>query len=101
MSAVTPADSPRPPAGASVVRTTWGDVFAIREFRGLFAAYATSLVGDQLAKIALAILVFERTHDAFLGALTYAMTFLPALVAGPGTRRRTTTPAVTLWVCAG
>jgi diguanylate cyclase (GGDEF)-like protein len=83
MSAVTPADSPRPPAGASVVRTTWGDVFAIREFRGLFAAYATSLVGDQLAKIALAILVFERTHDAFLGALTYAMTFLPALVAGP------------------
>ncbi len=64
-------------------RATWADVFAVREFRGLFAADLVSTIGDQLAKIALAILIYDRTHSAFLGALTYAVALLPAFAAGP------------------
>ena len=64
-------------------RTTWADVFAVREFRGLFSADLVSTIGDQLAKIALAILIYDRTHSAFLGAVTYAVALLPAFAAGP------------------
>jgi predicted MFS family arabinose efflux permease len=59
------------------------EVFAVREFRALFAAHLLSVVGDQFARVALAVLVFDRTRSAGLTALTYALTFLPSLVAGP------------------
>jgi predicted MFS family arabinose efflux permease len=62
---------------------TYREVFAVREFRALFAAHLLSVAGDQFARVALAVLVFERTHSAGLTALTYALTFLPSLVAGP------------------
>jgi predicted MFS family arabinose efflux permease len=62
---------------------TYREVFAIREFRALFAAHLLSVVGDQFARLALAVLVFDRTHSAGLTALTYALTFLPSLAAGP------------------
>lgn len=41
------------------------------------------MLGDQLAKVAVAVLVFGRTHSAALAAITYALTLLPDLVAGP------------------
>ena len=66
-----------------VPRASVRDVFAVREFRGLFAAQATSMVGDQLARVAVAILVFQWSDSAFLAALTYSVSFLPAIVAGP------------------
>jgi predicted MFS family arabinose efflux permease len=59
------------------------DVFAVGEFRALFAAHLASVIGDQFARVALVVLVFQRTGSATLTALTYALTFLPALVAGP------------------
>ncbi|MGB9376306.1 MAG: MFS transporter, partial [Mycobacteriales bacterium] len=59
------------------------DAFAVAEFRSLFAAQVLSVVGDQFARVALTVLVFQRTRSAGLAALTYAMTFLPDLVAGP------------------
>jgi MFS family permease len=52
------------------------------EFRALWSAYALSVVGDQLARVALTVLVFDRTGSAALAALTYALTMLPNLVAG-------------------
>lgn len=58
------------------------DVFAIGEFRVLFAAHLQSVLGDQLARVALAVLVFERTGSPGLAALTYALTFVPDLVGG-------------------
>jgi len=61
---------------------TYRDVFAVREFRVLWFADALSVLGDQLARVALAILVFERTGSALLTALTYALSFLPWLL-GP------------------
>ncbi len=62
---------------------TFGEVFAVGEFRALWLAQALSVAGDQLARVALSLLVFERTGSAALTALTYALTFLPDLIGGP------------------
>ena len=59
------------------------DVVAVGEFRALWLAELQSVMGDQLARVALSVLVFERTGSAAWPALTYALTFLPDLVAGP------------------
>ncbi|WP_245614236.1 MFS transporter [Actinokineospora inagensis] len=58
------------------------DVFAVGQFRVLWLAHAQSRVGDQLARVALSVLVFDRTHSAAWTALTYAMTILPSLAGG-------------------
>lgn len=57
-------------------------VFGVAEFRYLWTAELLSLVGDQLARVALAVLIFGRTGSAAWAALTYALTFLPALAGG-------------------
>lgn len=62
---------------------TYGEVFAVGEFRWLWLAQLGSVIGDQLARVALAVLVFDRTGSAGLSALTYALTFLPDIVGGP------------------
>ena len=41
-----------------------------------------SLAGDQVARVALSVLVFDRTGSGLWTAATYALTFLPALVGG-------------------
>ncbi|MGH3950569.1 MAG: MFS transporter [Pseudonocardiaceae bacterium] len=69
---------PAPSAG------TLSQVLANVEFRALWATEALSVAGDQLAKVALAIMVYTRTQSAFWAALVYAMTFLPALAGGLG-----------------
>jgi MFS family permease len=58
------------------------DVLGIREFRALWAAELFSILGDQLARVALALLVFQRTSSAALAALTYALTLAPAVLGG-------------------
>ena len=57
-------------------------VLAVAEFRILWLAELASVAGDQLARVALAVLVFGRTGSASWAAVTYALTFLPALVGG-------------------
>ncbi|MEV4056295.1 MFS transporter [Amycolatopsis sp. NPDC049688] len=59
------------------------DVLGVTEFRALFAAQLVSVTGDQLARVALSILVYDRTNSPGWAALTYALTFLPDLVGGP------------------
>ncbi|WP_035696423.1 MFS transporter, partial [Glycomyces tenuis] len=59
------------------------DVFAVGEFRILWIAQLQSRIGDQFARVALALLVFDRTSSPALSALVYAMTFLPPLVTAP------------------
>lgn len=63
-------------------RASYRDVLAVAEFRWLWLAQALSVVGDQLARVALTILVFDRTASAGLAALTYALTYVPDLVGG-------------------
>jgi MFS family permease len=69
--------------GGVVERARWRDVFAHAEFRALFLAGVLSVAGDQLARVALSVLVFDRTNSAGLTALTYALTYVPDLLFGP------------------
>ncbi len=62
---------------------TYRQVFAVAEFRSLWYAQVLSLLGDQLAQVALAVLVYQRTGSAVLTALAYALTYLPAIIGGP------------------
>ena len=64
-------------------RVTFGDVLANPEFRAMYVAQALSVTGDQLARIAVAILVFDRSKSPLLTALSYAVSYLPWLVGGP------------------
>jgi MFS family permease len=76
------------------------DVFANGEFRALWLAELVSTAGDQIARVALSLLVFDRTRSAALAALTFAFTMLPALfgplLAGLADRY----PRRTVMVCA-
>jgi diguanylate cyclase (GGDEF)-like protein len=58
------------------------DVLAVREFRALWGAELLSVAGDQFARVGLAVLVYRQTGSAGWTALTYALTFLPALIGG-------------------
>lgn len=65
----------------------FGAAWRVREFRALWAAEAVSQIGDQLARVALTVLVFSRTNSAALAALTLALSYTPsflgsALLAG-------------------
>jgi len=63
-------------------RLRFRDVLAVSEFRAMWAAELLSVAGDQLARVALAVLVYERTSSAAWTALTYALTFVPAVLGG-------------------
>src|SRR5258708_10062523 len=63
-------------------RPTFREVFAVREFRALWLAQLLSGAGDQLARVAMTVLFFDRTHSALWTALTYAVTFLPWVIGG-------------------
>ncbi|WP_229796315.1 MFS transporter, partial [Saccharothrix coeruleofusca] len=58
-------------------------MFASGEFRALFLAQLLSVLGDQLARVAVSVLVYERTASAGLTAVTYGLTYVPDLVSGP------------------
>ncbi|MFE4690917.1 MFS transporter [Streptomyces sp. NPDC056749] len=74
----------RIPGEASAEPEDDGSAGLIRlsEFRTLWLAYAQSVLGDQLARVALSLLVFDRTESAGWTAATYALTSLPALLSG-------------------
>lgn len=59
---------------------TFRGVLSSREFTLLWLAEAQSLLGDQLARVALSILVYDRTRSGLATATVYALTFLPAIV---------------------
>jgi MFS family permease len=68
----------------SPARATFTQVFAVGEFRAVWLAMLLSVAGDQLARVAMTVLVYDRTRSPFLTALTYAVTLLPWLVGGVG-----------------
>ena len=67
---------------ASPPRATFGDVFVVREFRALWLSVILSAVGDRLALVALALLVYDRTRSPLLAAVAYAAGYLPWIVGG-------------------
>src|SRR6476646_783172 len=62
---------------------TFGDALRVREFRAVFAAQLFSELGDQLARVALSVLVYGASKSPLLTALAYALTYLPAAIGGP------------------
>jgi MFS family permease len=62
--------------------TSLTSAFAVREFRAMWAAEALSQAGDQIARVALSVLVYEQTSSAGLTGLTYGLTYLPTLIGG-------------------
>ena len=54
-----------------------------REYVGLLLSSLVSMIGDQLAAVALTVLVFERTNSPLLASATYAATFLPVVIGAP------------------
>ncbi|WP_199198910.1 MFS transporter [Amycolatopsis sp. CA-128772] len=67
---------------ARVTRVGFGAVLAVPEFRAMWTAELLSVCGDQLARVALAVLIFQRTSSAALTGLTYALTYVPSLLGG-------------------
>jgi MFS family permease len=57
-------------------------VFAVAEFRSLWIAQILSVAGDQLARVALTLLVYDRTRSALLAAVTFAASIVPSFVGG-------------------
>lgn len=81
----------RPPGGGHDVgsmvseateRATYRTVFAVAEFRTLWLAQLASVIGDQLARVALTILVYDRTRSPLLAAVTYAASIVPGFIGG-------------------
>jgi MFS family permease len=66
----------------SAARVTYGDVFRLAEFRALWSAQLLSVTGDQLARVALTVLVYDRTRSALLAAVTFIMGVVPIFLGG-------------------
>ena len=62
--------------------TTFRDVFAVAEFRALWGAQLLSVFGDQLARVALTVLVYDRTGSALLAAVTFVASVVPTFLGG-------------------
>jgi MFS family permease len=77
-----PARTPGAAPSAVAAEATFTQVFAVGEFRALWLAQLLSVAGDQLARVAMTVLVYDRTRSALLTALTYALTYLPWIVGG-------------------
>jgi MFS family permease len=66
-----------------VRQATFREVFAVAEFRPLFGTFLLSTIGDELARVALTVLVYQRTESPLLAAVTFAIGHLPWLLGGP------------------
>ena len=63
--------------------TSYADVLRDREVRALLVSDGVSTVGDQVARIAVALLVLERSGSPLAASATYALSYLTWMVAGP------------------
>ncbi|MEV0488748.1 MFS transporter [Streptomyces atratus] len=79
-----PSPALRAPASVPDPSTPGGyrAVFAVREFRAVFAAHLLSLLGVVVSELALTVLVYDLTGSPLLSALTFALGLLPYLIGG-------------------
>lgn len=63
-------------------RVRFGELLAVGEFRALWLAQIGSVLGDQLARVALTLQVYGRTHSPLLAAITFAASVVPVFVGG-------------------
>jgi MFS family permease len=69
-------------ATAQAAKTPFRDVFEVAEFRALWIAQLMSVVGDQLARVALTVLVYDRTRSALLASITFVVSIVPTFFGG-------------------
>lgn len=70
---------PSPPSARATVR----EVLGVREFQGLLASSALSMAGDHVNRIAVAVLVYQRTGSPLAVTAAVACSYLTWLVGGP------------------
>ncbi|HEY1344994.1 MAG TPA: MFS transporter, partial [Streptosporangiaceae bacterium] len=75
-------DPARPAVPAARSPATFSEVFALGEFRALWLAQILSVSGDQLARVALTLLVFSQTQSSLLAAVTFAASVIPTALGG-------------------
>jgi MFS family permease len=80
---VQPDGRPSHRARLAPARPGYRDVLRLREYRAMFWAELCSFAGDQVAAVALAVLLYERSGSPFIAALGYASAFLPWAFGGP------------------
>lgn len=61
---------------------TYGEVFAVREFRVLFGSFALLVAGDSIKMLALSVLVYAQTGSPGLSAAAYMAGWLPYIAGG-------------------
>lgn len=64
------------------VKATYGQVFAVAQFRAVFAGRLLGVMSDTLRAVALAVLVYDRTGSPLLTAVTMTINFLPQAAGG-------------------
>lgn len=64
-------------------RVTVPEVLRLREFQAVLVSAGLSVLGDQVTRIAVALLVYSRTGSSLASAATYACSYLSWLVGGP------------------
>jgi MFS family permease len=76
--------SPSPPLRrpAPGPRPTYRSVFAVSEFRVLFAVQLMYILGFEFEILGLSVLVYAQTRSAFLTALAFSMGFAPQAIGG-------------------
>lgn len=62
---------------------SYSEVLRNREFCLLLAASLVSVIGDQVARVALSLLVLDRTGSELLSAAVYGASYLPWVLGGP------------------
>jgi predicted MFS family arabinose efflux permease len=67
---------------APAQRTTYQSVFAVGEFRVMFAGMLMYVLGFEFEILGLSVLVYAQTRSAFLTALAFSMGFAPQAVGG-------------------
>src|SRR5580704_12008851 len=80
MTTTTPRSGrlPAPPAA----RTTYRSLFAVAEFRVLFATLLMFVLGFEFEILGLSVLVYAQTRSAFWTALAFGMGFAPQVLGG-------------------
>lgn len=61
---------------------TFREVFAVGEFRAIYAASTLSWVGDYVARAAVTALAFQVTHSVVASAAAFAISYAPWLLGG-------------------
>jgi predicted MFS family arabinose efflux permease len=80
MTATTPKSRRLPPSPAAP--TTYRSVFAVGEFRVLFATLLMFVLGFEFEILGLSVLVYAQTRSAFWTALAFSMGFAPQALGG-------------------